>query len=203
MLKRILIGGAAAVAVIFIALQFVPVSGRANPPVEADLEAPAEVKTILRRSCYDCHSHETRWPWYNRVAPASWLVARDVEEGRKHLNFSRWGVISSEARAEKLGEIREEIDEGEMPLWFYVPLHPEAKLSDADKSLIHDWTRAAAIEARGIEGALEDAVRAAGAVIEDAGRAAEAAFDGAAAALDDASADDDGGQNRRPGGRDE
>ena len=70
-----------AVAVLLVAIQFVP-GGAVNPPVTQDLPAPPEVKAILRQACYDCHSHETRWPWYGRVAPSSWLVARDVSAGR-------------------------------------------------------------------------------------------------------------------------
>ena len=71
-----------ALAAVFVAIQLVPVH-RDNPPVASDLDAPADVKSILRRACYDCHSNETRWPWYAYVAPVSWLVAHDVEEGRR------------------------------------------------------------------------------------------------------------------------
>ncbi len=122
--------------------QLIPVT-RTNPPVEAEVEAAEEVLRILRNSCYDCHSHESRWPWYAHVAPVSWLVAHDVNEAREQLNFSTWDAYGAKERADHLEEIWEKVDEGEMPLWFYLPLHPEARLSDADKNALRAWTHAA------------------------------------------------------------
>ena len=132
----------AVLVIAFIGAQFVPVE-RTNPPVTGEIEAPVQVSEILKRSCYDCHSNESEWPWYSRVAPASWLVVSDVNEAREHMNFSEWNKYSQEKKEEKIEEIWEEVESGEMPLWFYVPLHPEAKLSAADKELIHKWTAAA------------------------------------------------------------
>ena len=128
-----------AAGVLLLAIQLVPVS-RDNPPVEQVVPAPPGVIQVLERACYDCHSHETRWPWYANVAPVSWLVADDVAEAREHLNFSTWNRYDEEEKREKLEEIWEEVEEGEMPLWFYVPLHPEAELSDSDEMLIQRWT---------------------------------------------------------------
>jgi hypothetical protein len=136
---------AMAAAVLLLAIQLVPVS-RENPPVEEAVPAPPEVRALLERSCFDCHSHETRWPWYARVAPVSWLVAYDVSHAREHLNFSTWNRYDVEERAELLEEAWEEVEEGEMPLWYYLPLHPEAELNDADRALLHEWARD---EARG------------------------------------------------------
>lgn len=141
-MKRALAYGGIAILVLLVAIQFVPVADAGNPPVEAEIDAPADVRAVLRRSCYDCHSNETRWPWYSRVAPASWLVQRDVREGREHLNFSTWGRYDREERAEHVEEIAEEALEGEMPPWFYIPLHPDAQLSDADAALLERWTGA-------------------------------------------------------------
>jgi hypothetical protein len=121
--------------------QLVPVD-RSNPPVETEVPAPAQVREILRRSCYDCHSNESRWPWYAHVAPVSWLITHDVHEAREHMNFSTWNAYDAKDRAEHLEEIWEEVEEGDMPLWFYVPLHPEARLSDEDKRALHAWTTA-------------------------------------------------------------
>ena len=135
MLKKILIG----VAGIIIAIQFIPVD-RSNPPVEGDLMEATELKTVFKKSCYDCHSNETIWPWYSYVAPVSWLVADDVHKGRKHLNFSNWQNIEVRKVAKAKEEIWEMVSEGEMPLGKYVLLHPEAKLSEKDKQLIKDWT---------------------------------------------------------------
>lgn len=109
----------------------------------AGADLPADVAAILERSCADCHSHDTKWPWYSRVAPASWLVAHDVDEARSHLNFSRWADYEPYRQHTLLGEICEEVEEGEMPLWYYVPLHGEAALSEADRATLCDWTRQA------------------------------------------------------------
>jgi hypothetical protein len=126
-------------AVLAIAAQFVPVE-RSNPPVESDANAPASVKTILERSCYDCHSHTTVWPWYSHIAPVSWLVAHDVEEGREHLNFSKWQDHErSKKFAKLLDEVVEVVEEEEMPLWYYLPLHPEAALTQNERDAIAGW----------------------------------------------------------------
>lgn len=123
----------------FLLIQAVPVR-RSNPPVSAEVEAPEEVRSVLRRSCYDCHSHQVRRPWYAYVAPSSWLVEHDVKEGREHLNFSTWDRYDARARAHVKEEIREEIDGGTMPLWYYLPLHPRARLSAQDREILRRWT---------------------------------------------------------------
>ena len=126
-------------AVVFIIIQFVPVN-RTNPPIEGDFRPPAKVVSVLRRACYDCHSNETVWPWYSRVAPVSWVIARDVHEGRAALNFSTWNRLSAKKQAEAIHESWKEVAEGEMPTWFYVALHPEARLSPADQSVLQEWS---------------------------------------------------------------
>jgi mono/diheme cytochrome c family protein len=123
----------------FALAQLVPVS-RTNPPVEQEVDAPPGARAVLERSCFDCHSHATRWPWYSWVAPVSWLLAHDVSEAREHLNFSTWGRYDAKEREEKLEEIAEVLEEGEMPPWFYLPLHPEARLSEADLAAVRAWT---------------------------------------------------------------
>jgi Haem-binding domain len=122
------------------ALQFVPVS-RTNPPERAPAMAPPEVHTILQRSCYDCHSNETRWPWYSRIAPGSFLISRDVTEGRRELNLSTWSQYDPRRKARKLREIGEQVEKGKMPQWYYVLLHPDARLSAADRQLLLEWSR--------------------------------------------------------------
>jgi len=129
------------IIVVLIGIQFVPVS-KTNPPVTGEIKAPADVMEILRTSCYDCHSNESTWPWYSNIAPVSWLVASDVNEAREHMNFSEWDSYSAEDRAEDIDEIWEEIEDGEMPLWFYLPLHSEAKLSEVQKETIRKWVEA-------------------------------------------------------------
>ncbi|MCA8979245.1 MAG: heme-binding domain-containing protein [Planctomycetes bacterium] len=134
LLKKILLG----VALFFLLIQVVR-PAHLNPPVVAPLHAPDDVMAILRKSCYDCHSNETRWAWYSHVAPVSWLVAHDVEEGREHLNFSEWTTMDAKARRELGEECIEEIAEGEMPLWFYTPLHPGSKVDGAELATLRKW----------------------------------------------------------------
>jgi len=135
--KKIAVG----LVVVLLALQLVPID-RENPPVTGAIDAPAEVVAILERACYDCHSNKTTWPWYSHVAPVSFLVADDVEEAREHLNFSEWDKLPADKRAHAIEEIWEEVKDDEMPLWFYTPLHPDAKLSDADRETLHVWAAA-------------------------------------------------------------
>jgi hypothetical protein len=124
-----------------LALQLYPLD-RSNPPVVLEVDAPAEVKAVLERACYDCHSHQTRWPWYAWVAPVSFLVVHDVSEAREHLNFSDWGRYTPEKARKKIDEILEEVEEGEMPLFYYLPLHPEAELTTEDRLAIEEWVSA-------------------------------------------------------------
>jgi len=119
-------------------LQIIPVD-RANPAVTAEIQVPSEIKTILSESCYDCHSSQTRWPWYSFVAPVSWLIAGDVAEGRRHLNFSEWGTLSSRDKAALKLEIGHEIKAGDMPLPIYTLLHRDAKLSEHEIQVLKRW----------------------------------------------------------------
>ncbi len=113
---------------------------RTNPPIVQDVAAPPEVDGLLRRACYDCHSNETVWPWYSQVAPMSWLLARDVREGRAEFNFSTWSAYAPAKKDKKLKESAEEAAEGEMPPWFYVLVHRDAALSPADVERLRAWT---------------------------------------------------------------
>ncbi len=128
------------VAAAFVAVQFVPYGrDHTNPPVTAAYAwRSAEARAVAEKACYDCHSNETVWPWYANVAPASWLVQRDVEEGRDRLNFSEWSP-GSEAVAAAIGSaIAEVVAEGEMPPLQYRIVHGGARLSDAERRLLID-----------------------------------------------------------------
>jgi hypothetical protein len=120
---------------------------RTNPAVDerrtlrANTHMTPEVEAILRRSCNDCHSSETVWPWYSNVAPASWFLKWHVDEGRRELSFSEWATYTKRKRERKLHEMCEQVESGEMPLKSYLPLHPEARLSDEDKHVLCLWTR--------------------------------------------------------------
>jgi hypothetical protein len=125
---------------VLILLQLIPVS-RQNPPVVTDFKGDPGVRQILRRSCYDCHSNETVWPWYSRIAPVSWLVAGDVNEARGHLNFSEWGrMVTGDQNAMKR-RIWKEIELDEMPPGRYLLMHSEARLTEHEKSLINTWAK--------------------------------------------------------------
>lgn len=127
--------------VVGVGIQFIPVAGRGtNPPDRFPLGAPPEVEAIMRRACLDCHSNETRWPLYARLAPGSWLMSRDVTKGRQHLNFSEWGGSDDEEKKMDRENCWEQVESGAMPPWFYIyPLHMDAKLSEADKATLKGW----------------------------------------------------------------
>jgi hypothetical protein len=135
---------------LFAALQLFNPS-RSNPPVKTDFIAaaspPTSVTASIRAACYDCHSHETVWPLYARIAPVSWLIASDVNEGRKHLNFSDWPVDTARA-AKNLDRMNEVVDYREMPPKKYTLLHAEARLSEAQRKAVLDWTGAMADKLR-------------------------------------------------------
>lgn len=137
-MKRWLVRIAAALALVFLAIQLVP-AGRTNPRATAPLQAAPEVLAILRRACFDCHSNETHWPWYAYVAPVSWLVVHDTDEGRAQLNFSTWGDLRPVARASKALECVEEIEAGEMPLEPYLWMHPDARVTPPELEVLRTW----------------------------------------------------------------
>jgi hypothetical protein len=119
-------------------IQFFPVK-KTNPPVETEGPAPTQVKTILHRACYDCHSNETVWPWYSKIAPVSWLVTNDVHEGRGEINFSTWNSYSQKKRYEVLGKVWKEVKEDNMPPLQYRIMHQEARLTAEDKTALRLW----------------------------------------------------------------
>jgi len=118
--------------------QAIPVS-RSNPPVTGDIAAPPEIAATLRGACYDCHSNETVWPWYGHVAPASWLLASDVREGREELNFSLWTSYSEKKKAKKLKEMADEIRDGDMPPWHYEVMHAHASMNELQRDALLQW----------------------------------------------------------------
>ena len=131
---------------IFIGIQLVRPE-RTNPAADPKLSiasaaavVPDErVTSVLERSCFDCHSNQTRWPWYSQVAPISWTVANDVEEGRDHLNFSTWGSYSTEDKLHALKDLCEEVTEGKMPPGNYLMTHGDADLSEVEREFLCQW----------------------------------------------------------------
>jgi hypothetical protein len=147
-MKKVLKIVAVILFVAFVGIQFNR-PNRTNPPInqsetlEASNEVPNHIEKILKRSCKDCHSNETVYPWYSNVAPISWQVVDHIRVGRDELNFSIWNTYSKERKERKLGQICEEVESGEMPHNQYLWIHREAILSDADKKALCDWTKTA------------------------------------------------------------
>jgi len=127
--------------VLLVGIQLVPMD-RSNPPEQGVVPAPQPVLAVLQRSCFDCHSNHTRWPWYAYVAPVSWLVVNDVHEGRHEMNFTEWNRASARKRARVAAKVWDEVEEGKMPLPSYLRMHPEARLSEEDRALLRGWAEA-------------------------------------------------------------
>lgn len=132
-------------AAAFLVLQLIPNPMPGNAVAGAgDLlivhPVPEEIAGMLRTSCYDCHSGQTNFPWYSKLAPVSWLVARDIREGREALNFSQWDSLSKRQQIGKLESIREEVESGNMPMRVYTLIHRNARLSPEQVMALSKWT---------------------------------------------------------------
>ena len=133
MVIRVLIGTMFGVVLLVLLAQVLPYGrNHTNPPVIAEpkWDSP-QTRDLAVRACFDCHSNQTEWPWYSNVAPLSWLIQHDVEEGRSKLNFSEWNRPQRETR-----EAGREVQRGQMPQWYYVLIHPSAGLSLAKKQTL-------------------------------------------------------------------
>ena len=143
LLGRLILAG---IAVLIVAQFFRP--ERTNPASDPNVSirrhpgVPPAVLATLERSCFNCHSNETHWPWYSNITPVNYLVVSDVNDARKRMNFSEWGAIKTFRIQSLLDRIPDEISDGGMPLPRYVMMHPEAKLSAAEIKAISDWTDA-------------------------------------------------------------
>jgi hypothetical protein len=102
-------------------------------------ELPENVKEILKTSCFDCHSNNTTYLWYHKIAPVSWLVSKDVIKGKKELNFSEWGEMDDYDKIGAIEDIRQEIEQKTMPIKPYIMMHPDAKLSDEEVAALTAW----------------------------------------------------------------
>lgn len=135
MIKGAIVGVVLGAIVLFGLMQLIPYGhDHTNPPVQSEPQwNSAETRALAVRACFDCHSNQTEWPWYTNVAPFSWLVQRDVNAGRRTLNFSEWNQPQRET-----GNAGREIQRGRMPQWYYVLLHPSANLSPQEKQALID-----------------------------------------------------------------
>lgn len=133
-----------ALLAVFVMIQFIrPSLNVENKSSSTDLvnvySVPQNVLTVLRSSCYDCHSNHTNYPWYAHVQPLGWLLADHIREGKAELNFSEFGSYSLRRQASKLKGIENSIKDGTMPLWSYTLMHSKARLSKEEKALLLDW----------------------------------------------------------------
>lgn len=133
--------------VAFVAIQFYR-PDRAAPPIvetetlEASAQIPENVEQILTRSCNDCHTYKTNYPWYSQIAPASLFLANHIADGRRSMNLSVWNTYETQRKRRKLDQICEQVTEKEMPLPSYLWIHRSAKLSDEDVKTLCDWADA-------------------------------------------------------------
>lgn len=138
--KKILLG----LLIVFIAIQFIqPAHNKSEQMLETDItktiNVPDKVLDVFKNSCYDCHSNNTRYPWYVYIQPMGWIMANHIKDGKKDLNFSEFGAYSKRKQANKLRAIAQSIKEGSMPISSYTIMHTDAKLSEENKKLITDW----------------------------------------------------------------
>ena len=114
--------------------------------ITAVAAVPVNVQQVLSRACYDCHSNNTRYPWYMNIQPVAWYLAHHITEGKKEINFSEFGSYSHKKQVHKLQEMVNELKEGDMPLSSYTLIHGDAKLSEADKTLLINWADSVAVK---------------------------------------------------------
>jgi cytochrome c551/c552 len=142
--KRVGIGAIVVLAVIQL---YRP--AKTNPPIDpkkeigANMTVDPQAAAFLKRACYDCHSNHTVWPWYSNVAPVSWLVTSDVNDGRRRMNMSDWSSYPPDKRSKFLDGMCKRVTRGNMPLWFYKPMHPKSWVSKADAEDLCRWTTSA------------------------------------------------------------
>ncbi|HUJ95192.1 MAG TPA: heme-binding domain-containing protein [Terriglobales bacterium] len=131
-----------------VGIQLIPVNRRnaaVNPAKTINLieSVPPQVQAVLQRSCGDCHSNQTVWPWYAYIAPTSWMVAQDVHQARAKMNFSEWGTYSPKKRADRLEMICDQILNDEMPDGKYALIHRKARLTQEERETVCAWTQKA------------------------------------------------------------
>lgn len=140
----------ASILVLTILLSFVPIQREYKELNETI--GNQKIHSILKRACFDCHSYETKWPWYSYIFPANFLISHHIQEGREELNFHNWDGLTLEKQSIKIDSIIEEIETKEMPLKSYLLLHKEAKITSEDLEILREWQKE--VEAKLLE--LED-----------------------------------------------
>jgi hypothetical protein len=144
MAKKWIIRTGGILAAVFILIQFFQPEKNKSLPGENDIfhieQIPGNIKSILANSCFDCHSGYTRYPWFDRIAPVSWLVASDIKRGKEKLDFSEWGKLDATEKVGALANIQEEVKSGKMPFSAYTFIHREAKLTQQQVNEMVTWT---------------------------------------------------------------
>ena len=144
-MRRILIISVGILVILFIGIQLIPsefpaVSFENEHDLFNHVNVDKDVQTVLKTACYDCHSNETKYPWYSHIAPVKWLIIKDINEGRQELNFSDWNKMEKREQIKMLGEIAEEVEDGFMPLPIYTVIHLDARLDEEQRDKISQWT---------------------------------------------------------------
>lgn len=154
MLKKFFKIAAILFAIVFVGIQFFRID-QTNPPIvegetlEAAVSVPSDVSQILSRSCNDCHSHKTVYPWYANIQPSGWFLKDHIDQGKSHLNFSKFNTLDTKKKVRQLEEICDEVSGGKMPLPSYLWIHHEAAITESQKKVLCDWANS---EARKLEG---------------------------------------------------
>lgn len=130
--------------VVLVGIQFMPTNRNQSDLIpKTDFmvvnEVPKNIGNIIKTSCYDCHSNNTEYPWYNRAQPVAWFLEGHIEDGKEELNFNEWDTYSGRRKKSKLRSIISQIEDDEMPLASYTLIHRDAKLSDTEKKTVLDW----------------------------------------------------------------
>jgi len=145
-MKKIIVG----ILVVFVLIQFIRpeqnVSGEENNSISSMVDVPEDVKEIIKTSCADCHSNKTVYPWYSEIAPVSWYLAQHVNEGKEHLNFSEWATYNKDQKNHIIKDLKEELEDMEMPLKSYLILHKEAELSKTQYNTLLSWVKSIPLE---------------------------------------------------------
>jgi hypothetical protein len=128
----------------FVGIQFFPTTLNQSDTIPKtdfmmETDVPKQVESLIKTSCYDCHSNNTQYPWYNKVQPVAWFMEDHVEHGKEELNFNEWDDYSDRRKNSKLKSIISQIEDDEMPLDSYTLIHREAKLSKDEKKIVLDW----------------------------------------------------------------
>lgn len=136
-------------AIGFVAIQFFQVDKTNAETVQSEtleslVNVPPDVKIILGKACNDCHTNNTSYPWYSYIQPNGWFLKGHIDDGKRHLNFSKFATYDANKRSKKLEEVCEEVESGAMPLPSYTWVHRDAVLTDTEKKALCDWTVAAA-----------------------------------------------------------